>query len=332
MDVSFLIPVRDARSTLPAAVASVLQQTVPVGRVVVVDDGSSDGTGAWLDAQRDPRLHVIHTQRRGIALALRTGLEACCGEFVARMDADDVAHPERLARQLPLFTDPSLAVVDGRMAWSAPVPEGMRRHAEWINDIVEPEDFARTRFFESGVVHPAATLRRAALEIVGGYREGDHPEDFDLWLRLHGAGYRFRKVPEVLVTMRDHPGRATRSDARYRRAAFRSVAEEHLARQVLAKRRRIVQWGAGRGGRPWLRWLLERGQVPFALIDIDPRKIGRTRQGVPVHAPAALRTLDLDLLLVTVGRRDALPLIRAELARVRPDLREGREWWPLVCG
>ncbi|PIE24339.1 MAG: glycosyl transferase [Planctomycetota bacterium] len=330
--VSFLIPVRNAVQTLPAAIESALAQTVSACEVIVVDDGSEDGTREYLRSLEHPRVRVFLRPARGIASALNEGLSYCSGEFVARLDADDLAAPQRLELQLPLFEDPSLAVVDGRMRWASEVPEGMRLHAEWINSVLTHQDFASCRFRECGVVHPAATIRRTVLDSVGGYHEGDFPEDFALWLGIHAAGGRFRKLPEILVTMRDHPGRATRQDPRYRRAAFRKVAERELAAQVLPGREHIVLWGAGVGGRPWLRFLRERGQAPKLLIDVAPRKIGSSRQGIAVRGPEAIREEALDLLLVAVGRRDALALIRAAIQRLRPDLREGRDWFALVCG
>jgi glycosyltransferase involved in cell wall biosynthesis len=330
--VSFLIPVRDARSSLEACLRSALAQTEHDFEIVVVDDGSEDESAQLAEGLGDSRIRVFRRPRLGIVAALEFGRAQCRGDFIARLDADDTAAPERLEKQLPFFEDPLVAVVDGQMRWEGDVQEGMRLHAEWINRILHPDDFARLRFRECGVVHPAATLRRSALDEYGGYREGDFPEDFELWLRLLGAGLRFHKVPEPLVTMREHEARATRVDPRYRREAFRRVAGLHLAQQVLVERERILLWGAGRGGRPWLRFLLEQRRAPIAVLDIDPKKIGSTRQGVPVRSVEELPLLDAELLLVAVGRRDALALIRPAIARLRPEWQEGEDWFALVCG
>src|SRR5512135_1549082 len=96
-----LLPARDAAATVRAAVVSILRQTERDLRVVCVDDGSRDGTAAVLAglAERDRRVEVVSGPGEGIARALNRGLARCDAELVARMDADDVAHPERLAAQ-----------------------------------------------------------------------------------------------------------------------------------------------------------------------------------------------------------------------------------------
>jgi GT2 family glycosyltransferase len=328
---SFLIPVRDAALTVAAAVGSALAQTVADIEVVVVDDGSRDETAAVVSSIPDPRIRLLRTPPQGIVPALQAGLAVCRAPFVARLDGDDLAPPDRLAHQLPLLEDDArTAVVDGQVRFfraGGEVPGGMLRYQEWINGVLQPTDFDREILVESPVVHPAATLRLAAVAEVGGYRDGPFPEDYDLWLRLHRAGYRFRKVDRVLVHMHDREARLTRTDPRYSKAAFRSVRQEWLSVGPLARPRRLVLWGAGRGGRPWLRWLRESGHEVVAVVDIDPKKIGRTRQDVPVVAPDALSALDAELCLVAVGAAGARPLIRAALGQLRPDWIEGRHWW-----
>jgi glycosyltransferase involved in cell wall biosynthesis len=337
--------VRDGALTVESAVASVLAWGDAVDELVIVDDGSRDDTLALLAsiAAHDPRVRVLRQPAEGLVAALERGLQHCRGTFVARMDADDLAAPRRLARQLPLLLDdPGLAVVDGQVSFfrdEGEVPEGMRLHQAWINGILEPDHFARAFSVESPVVHPAATFRRSAVLAVGGYRgfagapgviRGPVPEDYDLWLRLHAAGWRFRKVDEVLVRMRDRPLRLTRTHPAYGREAFRRARMVWLSGTALAAPRRVVVWGAGKAGRPWIRWLLARGHAVPAVVDIDPRKVGSTRRGVPVIAPEGLPGLDAEICLVAVGARGARALIRGALETLRPDWKEGRELFFLL--
>lgn len=331
---SFLLPVRDAARTLPEAVASIQAQTAGDWDLIVVDDGSTDGTAEWLDtvAASDPRVRVSRQGPLGLVAALNAGLRASNAEFIARMDADDVLLPHRLERQLALLdADRHLGVVDGQVELfrdHGKVPGGMRRYATWINTVQRPADFDRELLVESPIVHPAATIRRAALDEVGLYRDGDFPEDYDLWLRLHAAGWRLAKVPEIVVRMRDRPMRLTRTDPRYEQPGFRTVRQRWLDATVLSTPRRVVLWGAGKTGRPWLRWLRARQHDVACIVDIDQRKIGNVRQGgVPIVAPAALADIDAQVCLVAVGARGARPLIRSALSELRPDWVEGVHWW-----
>ncbi len=338
--VSALMAVRDGASTVAAAAHTVLAWGDGLLELVVVDDGSRDGTPGVLEdlARADPRVRVLTTGPRGLVPALNTGLAACRGPYVARMDADDLASPERLECQIPLLeADGRLVLVDGQVEFfrdHGAVPEGMRLHQAWINTVVQAGDFERAFSVESPVVHPAATFRREAVLAVGGYRAcaegsgvpaGPVPEDYDLWLRLQAAGWRFRKVDRTLVRMRDRPERLTRTHPAYSREAFRRARMLWLAETALSRPRRVVVWGAGKEGRPWIRWLLGAGHHLVAVVDIDPRKIGSVRQGVPIIAPEALVDVQAELCLVAVAARGARPLIRRAIGDLRPDWREGVE-------
>lgn len=323
--ISWILPVRDGRQWLAAAVESALDECGSDDEVIVVDDGSRDRPAEVLP--RDGRVRLLVQPPRGIAAALETGRAAARGEYLARLDADDVALPGRIAAQVAaLQADPRLGAVGGRAQIrrdDGPVPEGMRRYVEWVNGL---DDLHRALLVESPLLHPAVTLRAQAVREVGGWRSFDGPEDYDLWLRM-APRWRLAAVPREVVLLRDRPGRLTRTDPRYRRRAFLDLKLAWLDRHVLGAlgpSPRVVIWGAGRTGRPWIRHL--RPHL-VAVIDLHPKG---PRQGVPVRAPAALRDLELDLLLVAVGVRGARAAIRARLAELRPDLVEGRDWWAVA--
>ena len=330
-----MVPVRDAVATIGGAIESVLAQTDPDLELIVVDDGSADGTDVVVERwrRRDRRLASVRVPRLGVVGAANEGLLRARGEFVARLDADDVASHDRLERQLDLFArDPTLTVADGGVeivrADGEPTSDGMRRYEAWINGVVEPQDFDRQLLLDSPVVNSASTARRDALIAVGGVRHGPFPEDYDLWLRLHSRGARFRKVPATLVTMRDHRDRLTRSDPRFRRDAFRRARLAWLERGPLRTRRAIALWGGGPEGRPWVRMLRRRGHHLRAVLDDEPRRVGATRAGdIPVTPSRELSTLAVDLCLVAVPSETMREEARAAIRDLRPDWREGRDWW-----
>ena len=183
--VSVLLPTRDAAATLRAAAVSILRGSLRDLELVVVDDGSTDATPALLDrlAGRDRRVRVVRGPGEGIAAALTRGLAASDAPLVARMDADDVAWPGRLALQVAaLAAEPALAAAGARVRLfpRARVQGGMRRYVAWLNGLTSPALVARDLFVEAPLVHPAALLRRGPLEQVGGWRDGPFPEDYDL--------------------------------------------------------------------------------------------------------------------------------------------------------
>ncbi|HEX4385162.1 MAG TPA: glycosyltransferase family 2 protein, partial [Myxococcales bacterium] len=101
MQVSVLLPARNASATVRAAVESMLSQTLPPDEIILVDDASTDGTAGALPAS--PLIKIVQGEGRGLVAALNLGLRSCRGDVIARMDADDVSHPERLRLQLELL-------------------------------------------------------------------------------------------------------------------------------------------------------------------------------------------------------------------------------------
>ena len=328
--VSVLLPVRDAIATLAACLDSLAAQTLADHEVVAVDDGSRDGSGELLlaRARLDPRLRVRRTPPRGLVAALAVSLAEARAPLVARMDADDVALPQRLARQAErLESDPSVDVLGSRVALLSPPGEtpgeGMRAYVEWQNGLLDHDAIFRDRFVESPLVHPSVAMRADALRGLGGWRAFDGPEDYDLWLRALDAGLRFAKLPEALLGWRDGRTRLTRVDPRYAPPRFLALKLEALARGPLAGSRPVVVWGAGPVGKAWSRALRVSGHALAAFVEVDPRKIGQRVHGAPVVAVGEGARLRGPLHLAAVGQKGARGRIRAEALRL--GLEEGRD-------
>ncbi len=319
--VSVLLPVRNAAATLARAVDSVRRQTLQDWELVVVDDGSTDGTRAWLQdaARADARLRLVNPAARGLVPALNSGLAAARGMFVARMDADDECHPERLAAQVEfLVTHPGTGLVSCLVDYGGDraAHAGYALHVDWLNSLVTPEQIALNRFIESPFAHPSVMFRRELAAGHDAYRDGDFPEDYELWLRWLESGVVMAKVPRALLVWHDTPGRLSRTDPRYAPEAFFRLKAAYLARHLRrAGRSEVWVWGAGRPTRRRAAHLLAHGVRIAGYIDVDDRKTGRQVGGVPVIAPGALPSPGNILVLGYVASRGARELIRGELVR-----------------
>jgi glycosyltransferase involved in cell wall biosynthesis len=327
--VSVLIPVHDAGAFLETALRSVARQTLRDFEAICLDDGSTDGSPSVLAAfaASDPRFRVLSPGRVGLVAALNLLREAARAPLLARFDADDAMHPRRLELQVRhLDEHPGIGAV-ASLVRHFPRPEvrgGNLRYEAWLNGIVTPEEIERNLFVESPLPHPSVTMRAELFDRVGGYRDVGHPEDYDLWLRAWGAGFRFGKVARVLHAWRDHPRRLTRTDPRCGVEAFLRAKAEALRAGPLADGRTFVVWGAGMFGRRLTRLLVRAGRPPAALLDIDRKKVGRTRHGRPVVPPEALRPGSA-LVLGAVGALGAREEIRARLRGM--GLVETRDFW-----
>src|SRR5207237_6467242 len=265
-----------AETTVAAAIEGLLaQRGAPPFEVVCVDDASTDATAALLHgfARAERRIRVVSGEGRGLVAALQLGLSHCQGDLIARMDADDLVHPDRLRLQADLLSnDPALGAVGSLVrCFPGPLTPGLSRLEEWINSTVTAEQCAAARFVEAPLVHPSTTFRREALLSVGGWHDAGWAEDWDLLLRLAAAGWRMAKVPRVLFFWRDSPGRLTRRGEAYRPERMLELRAEHLARGPLRERPFDV-WGAGPTGKRLARALEARGMRPRRLWGVDPRK------------------------------------------------------------
>jgi glycosyltransferase involved in cell wall biosynthesis len=312
--VSVILPFRDAGATIEAALSGLLAEHDPAREVLAIDDGSTDSGSARVRAwaARDPRLRLLDGGGRGLVAALNLGLERAQGALIARMDADDIAHPERLSRQRDhLSAHPSLAIVGCRVQVIGG-GDGLLRYVDWQNSLLTPEQHADARFIESPLCHPSIVARRTVLHEVGGYRDFDGPEDYELFLRCLSRGHALAKLPETLLAWRHRPGRATFADARYTLPKFRAMKAPYLAQAVAGAT--VALWGAGKTGRRLARELARHGVRPALFIDIDPGKLGRCAQGAPIVHADRLDPAQ-HVVIAAVGTRGARDLIRSQLTQ-----------------
>lgn len=322
--ISVVMPAWNAAGTIARAVESVRAQTLKAWELLVVDDGSVDGTAevAQAAACGDGRVRVVRRTREGIAGALNAGIAEAQGEFVARMDADDEMYPERLDAQLDFLRreeNAGVGLVSCGVEFGGDrlANAGYALHVDWINTLVMPEEIALNRFVESPLAHPSVMFRRECVERWGGYRAGDFPEDYELWLRWMDAGVRMAKVPRVLMRWNDSAGRASRVAARYTEEAFYRVKAEYVARELKRRggEREVWVWGAGRTTRRRA-GQLENWEVRIAgYVDVDAKKWTRAMggTGVAVVGPAEMKRKEEIFVLGYVSVRGARGLIRGEL-------------------
>lgn len=319
---SVVLPFRDAAATIAEALQSLRGQSLRAFEGVLVANRSRDASAAVARdlCEQDGRFRLL-TVDGSLEDALNAGVAAARAPWIARMDADDRAHPERLERQLSALTaDPALSIVSCRVACfsSARLGQGMRRYESWLNSLVSADDIREALFVESPLVHPSVVVSRQAVLAAGGYHATGGPEDYDLWMRLLLGGHRAVKLPEVLLEWRDGPQRLTRTDARYHADRLFATKLRYFPR-VVSPGTPLQIWGAGPIGRRWGRALRGRGYVIRRFIDVDPRKLGRVVGGAPVEPPERLAAGD-GFVLAAVGSPGAREQIDAYLraAGLRP--------------
>ncbi len=279
-------------------------------------------------ADRDRRFVIVTQPHGGLVPALCTGLARCRGAYVARMDADDLMHRERLAAQHDaLERQPGLAAVGCRVRVfpRRDLAAGRRAYERWLNVIDSPLALRREALVECPIAHPALMIRREIL-CRHGYRDCGWPEDYDLVLRLLAAGREIGIVPRRLLAWRNRPERLSRVGAPYAIERFTACKAHFLARGFLARSPRYVLWGYGATGRELRRALLAHGKEPSHIIEVHPGRLGMRIHGAPVIAPEGLRSVETRPIVASVAGAPARNEIRAALEAM--GLRELRDF---VC-
>lgn len=208
--VSVVIPVHNHARFLPEALESVFRQSLQPREVIVVDDGSTDGTGEVLRTYAG-RIRLLRQANRGVAAARNAGAVAASGELLAFLDADDVWHASKLERQAVGFsTDPELGLVHCGVEEVDAQGRLLRTRLDGMEGWVSREML----LFRRGVIlggGSAAVVVRAVFESVGGFDEGlSTSADWDLYYRI-AERCRVGFVPEVLVRYRVHGGNMHRN-------------------------------------------------------------------------------------------------------------------------
>jgi hypothetical protein len=230
-DVSVVMSVRNGGADLPEAIATILAQQFTNFELVVINNGSTDGTAAFLDGIRDTRVRVFHQEDAGLAAALNRGISLARGRYIARQDHDDLADSSRIAKQVAfLEAHPDHALVGTRAEiWVGDKPSG-RFHDHPADDQILRFDL----LFNNPFVHSSVMIRKSALDRVGGYTTDparQPPEDYELWSRI-SRHYRVANLPERLTVYREVPSSMSRAGAAPFLQKLVTISSENLVHAI----------------------------------------------------------------------------------------------------
>jgi hypothetical protein len=235
--VSVLLPVWNGETFLEQAMESILRQTLSSFELIVIDDGSTDRSATIAEefASTDKRVRVLRGPHEGLSATLNAGIAAVRGEYVARMDADDISAPGRLQKQVAyLDAHPACTVVG---TWIEVVDEAGRLIGLKTFETTHDKISAALLCGISPIAHPTAVLRREALRVAGGYDARRHPsEDLDLWFRLGESG-ELANLGEALLQHRRHKAAMGVREHEKMKAMTLTICNEARTKRGLPPRR-----------------------------------------------------------------------------------------------
>ncbi|MFC4220367.1 glycosyltransferase family 2 protein [Flagellimonas marina] len=313
--VSICIPFKNTAHFLPECLDSILNQTYQNWEILAINDHSNDASFEVLRtyADKDERIQVFNNKGQGIIPALRTAYGQSSGEFVTRMDSDDIMKPNRLEFMVNcLLKSGTGHVVVGQVKYFSDrgISNGYERYETWLNQLTAKGENYNEIYKECVIPSPCWMAYRKDFEACGGFTPDRYPEDYDLTFRFYENGLKIIPCDEVLHLWRDYDTRTSRTHEHYAQNYFLDIKLHYFLKLDYDKSRPLVVWGAGFKGKTIAK-NLKKQEINFTWLCDNPNKIGKKIYGKSLVHFKALDNLDNPQSIVTVANEDAQKEIRA---------------------
>ncbi|MCF8243542.1 MAG: glycosyltransferase [Saprospiraceae bacterium] len=333
MPISILLPTFNTAPYLAECLDSILAQTEQDWELIAVNNFSTDTSPEILQAYaaRDHRIRFFHNDdilgKTGVSPAMRFAFRQATGQFITRMDSDDIMPPDRLFLMKKLLLQHGLGhVATGAVQFFGEdgVGEGFRKYEAWLNRLAASGGHFEVIYRENVLPSPVWMAWREDLERAAAFAEDIYPEDYDLTFRLRHAGCQIVATTELLHHWRERPDRTSRTDPKYLDNNYLDLKTQWFLRTDYDDSRPLVLWGAGRKGKR-LAALLRTCDVPFRWVCDQPSKWGHVVSGVAMEDFEILSELPDCQVIVAVAAVDGQAFILDFFEKNR--MKAGRDFW-----
>ncbi|MDF1696218.1 MAG: glycosyltransferase family 2 protein [Saprospiraceae bacterium] len=277
--ISIIMPVKNALPYLKYCLDSIIDQVELEWELLAVDDHSDDASYQVLQdyASREPRILSFKNPGSGIIDALKEGYSHAKGQFITRMDADDVMPKiklETLKNLLLKHGNGNVATGKVRYINEDGIGEGYKKYELWLNNLCDTNSHFSEIYKECVIPSPCWMMFRNDFEDIGGFNSETYPEDYDLCFRMYTNQLSVIPSFEVLHIWRDYPNRTSRTDEHYSDNRFIELKLSYFLKEELLKYETLFLWGAGKKGKRIAQLLIQK-DVAFAWYTNNRNKIGK---------------------------------------------------------
>jgi glycosyltransferase involved in cell wall biosynthesis len=281
--ISIVMPVYNTSKYLKECLDSIVAQTEQDWELLAVNDFSTDNSLDILTAYavNDKRIKALKNKHKGIIGALRMGFESSQGDFITRMDSDDIMKPNKLEVLKSLLIDNGLKhLACGPVEYfsDTTLGDGFKRYEQWLNELIKHGNNFTDIYKECVIPSPSWMCFREDFIACGGFSNDIYPEDYDLTFRFYKAGLKCIPSSEQLHLWRDYQTRTSRTDPNYADNTFIEIKLKYFLSLEKRADKKIVIWGAGKKGKKVAKILSEQ-QIDFDWICDNPNKIGHVIYG-----------------------------------------------------
>lgn len=268
---------RNAMPFLTECIDSIISQSISDWELVVVNDHSTDESEATMQvyAKQDRRIRILKAKGKGIIDALKQAYTQTTGQFITRMDADDIMPPKKLELFLEKLSHSPNSVVTGKIKYIGDnLREGYIKYENWMNRLMEKHCHYDEVYRECVIPSPAWMIERHLFESIGGFNPNTYPEDYDLTLRFYANKIPIVAVQEVIHIWRDYQERTSRNDPNYAFNAFETLKTDYFLKTDFSQDKTLILWGGGKKGKN-IALLLQKHGIQFIWACNNPKKIGQ---------------------------------------------------------
>jgi glycosyltransferase involved in cell wall biosynthesis len=312
--ISIFIPFKNTSAFISECLDSILNQTYQNWEAICVDDGSTDESHTIVNefSHHDKRIKLHKNSSSGIIEALKTAFSFSSGDYVTRMDSDDIMTANRLEvmlKSLQKHGRQHLAVGQVKYFRADGVSDGYERYERWLNGLTKTGSNYSEIYKECVIPSPCWMLHRADFIACEGFEPNRYPEDYDLTFRFYEAGYTCIPCEDVLLHWRDYSTRTSRTHEHYAQNYFLDIKVHYFLKLNYDSSRPLTIWGAGAKGKTVAKLLLKQN-ISFCWICDNPKKIGKHIYDQELLNFDYLAELNNPQSIVTVANSDAQKEIR----------------------
>lgn len=309
------MPAKNAALYIDDCIQSIIDQSHQEWELIVVNDHSTDKTLEHLErfASLDNRIQIHTNYKQGIISALRLAYSKSKGEYITRMDADDIMPKQKIAALLSEVKDKK-SVATGLVSYFSDkgIGDGYKKYAEWMNTNLLSKYPFDDIYKECVIPSPCWMMHRSSLDEIGAFESNTYPEDYDLCFRMHKFGLKIQTVNEVLHQWRDYPERSSRTDENYADNRFLAIKVAYFAELEYTEDGPIYLWGSGKKGKAIAK-LLQEQTIPFQWVTNNEKKIGHTIYDVKLGAEDSLLNSESTKVIIAVAGEEDQTYIRSVL-------------------
>lgn len=307
--ISVIMPVKNAALFLKECIDSLLNQSYSNWELIAINDHSEDNSLEILQqyAEKDSRIKCLENNGSGIIDALRLAFENSKGEFLSRMDADDIMPPNKLELLSNLLISKGKGfVATGKVKYFCEdgVSDGFLKYEQWLNEIIDNGNHWDEIYIECVVASPAWLIQREDLIYCEAFEPNAYPEDYDLVFRFYKYKLKITSTKEIVHLWRDHKERVSRNHEHYKANTFFVLKLRYFFEMERDKKRPLVIWGAGPKGKIMAK-LLNEMEEDFNWVSNNPNKHGKNIYDQILKDFAAILKMNRPQVLITVAQRNA---------------------------